>query len=279
VSDPAQRPVSEGHLVEETIGDVRLVSMTSAYYVDETNRGDVAVNASFIGVWPARFMAEHRPRALIGVDCGIGKDGAGIAGLWYLEALGIPGVAAAVADVELLNGADVLRNGIVSRRNDLAADCGVEEGMPMIEAAGALMVNTPNLDVDPHDRGRRTVVAEHPSGRNVVCTHSIAFPLPEDRNHNVLCTGGFAGAPNIIKASPYGFICSDGGRGRDDSGLDGLKAEFPGAVVDVQTARMGDGLSTYHEGIISARNELAAARGVEIGQAAKEAAWLMVSGE
>jgi hypothetical protein len=277
--DATGRPVSEEHAVEETIDGVRLVSMTSAYYVDESNQGDVAVNASFIGVWPARFMARHRPRALIGVDCGIGMDGAGIAGLWYLEALGIPGVAAAVADVELLNGADVLRNGIVSRRNDLAGDCGVEEGMTIAEAARALMTNEPRLDIDPHERGRRTVVAEHPSGRSVVCTHSIAFPMPEDRNHNVLCTGGFAGAPNIIKASPYAFICSDGGRGREDSGLDGLKAEIPGATVDVQTARIGDGLSTYREGVISACNALAAARGVVVGQRAQEAAWLLVSAE
>jgi hypothetical protein len=273
-----ERGVSEGHVVEETAGDVRLVSMPSAYYVDESNRGDVAVNASFVGVWPARFMAEHGPRALIGVDCGIGKDGAGIAGLWYLEALGIPAVAAAVADIKLLDGADLLRNGIVSRRNDLAGDCGVEEGMSIIEAARTLMVNEPR-ELDPVQRNRRTLVAEHPSGRNVFCTHSIAFTLPEDRNHNVLCTGGFAGLPNIVKASPYGLICSDGGRGRDDSGLAGLAAEFPVATVDVQTARMGDGLSTYHEGSISARNDLAAGRGVVIGQSAEEAAWLLVSGE
>ncbi len=279
MTDLGERPVSDGHVVEETIDGVRLVSMTSAYYVDASNRGDVAVNASFIGVWPARFMARHLPRALIGVDCGIGMDGAGIAGLWYLEALGIPAVAAAVADVELLNGADVLRNGIISRHNDLAGDCGAREGMSIAEAARALMTNEPRLDLDPHERGRRTVVAEHPSGRNVVCTHSIAFTLPEDRNHNVLCTGGFAGAPNIVKASPHAFICSDGGRGRGDSGLDGLRAEIPGATVDVQTARIGDGLSTYREGVISACNELASARGVRVGQRAQEAAWLLVSAE
>jgi hypothetical protein len=272
----SHRLVSEGHVVERTIGERRLVSMTSAYYVDASNRGDVVVNASFIGVWPARFMAVHGPRALIGVDCGIGKDGAGIAGLWYLEALGIPAVAAGVADVLLLDGGDVLRNGIVSRHNDLAGDSGVAEGMPIAAAAEALLVNEP-LELAPHERGHRTVVAEHPSGRRVVCTHSIAFTEPEDRGRNVLCTGGFAGAPNIVKASPYGFICSDGGRGRDDSGLGGLNAGIPGAAVDVQTARMGDGLSTYHEGVISACNELAAARGVEVGQRARDAAWLMVS--
>jgi hypothetical protein len=274
----SDRPVSDGHVVVRAVGESRLVTMPSAYYVDETNRGDVAVNSSFIGVWPARIMAEHEPRALIGVDCGIGKDGAGIAGLWYLEALGIPAVAAAVADVLLLDGADVLENGIVSRRNDLAADCGVEEGMAMTEAAEALLVSEPRA-IDPHERNHRTVVLEHESGRSIVCTDSVAYTLPGDRGHNVLCTGGFAGIPNIVKASPYALICSDGGRGREDSGLRGLAAEFPVATVDVQTARIGDGLSTYHEGVISARNELAAARGVAVGQTGKEAALLLVSDE
>jgi hypothetical protein len=102
--------------------------------------------------------------------------------------------------------------------------------------------------------------------------------LPEDRHNNVLCTGGFAGTPNIVKAAPYGFICSDGGRGRSESGLAGLRRGIAGATVDVQTARMGDGLSTYGEGVISACNSLAAARGVRVGQPAKEAAWQLVSG-
>jgi hypothetical protein len=272
------KPVSEGHVVIREAGGARLVTMPSAYYVDATNRGDVAVNSSFIGIWPARIMAEHAPRAVVGVDCGIGKDGAGIAGIWYLEALGIPAVAVAVADVLLLDGADVYANGVVSRRNDLAADCGVAEGMTIREAADLLLENEPQ-SVDPHERNHRAVVAEHGSGRAIVCTDSVAYFLPEDREQNVLCTGGFAGTPNIIRASPHALICSDGGRGRDDSGLAGLEAPFPVATVDVQTARMGDGLSTYHEGTISACNGLAQARGLRVGQRAEEAAWLLVAGD
>ena len=272
------KPISDGHVVEGDAGDARIVTMPSAYYVDATNAGDVAINSSFIGIWPARIMAEHQPRALIGVDCGIGKDGAGIAGIWYLEALGIPAVAAEVSGVLLLDGADVYAHGVVSRRNDVAADCGVEEGMTIREAADLLLRNEPRR-VDPEERNHRTTVFEHESGRRIVCTDSIAYTLPEDREHNVLCTGGFAGLPNIVRATPRALICSDGGRGRDDSGLAGLAAPFPVATVDVQTARMGDGLSTYHEGKISARNEHAAAWGVEVGQPASEAARLLVAAE
>ena len=69
----------------------RVVAMDSARYVDGRNTDrDVVVPSSYLGVLPARLMAPHRPRAVIAHDGCIGKDGAGIAGLWYLEAIGIP---------------------------------------------------------------------------------------------------------------------------------------------------------------------------------------------
>ena len=55
----------------------RIMAMDSAYDVAPGNRDrDVVVNASYCGVLPARFIAEQRPRAAIGVDCGIGPEGA-----------------------------------------------------------------------------------------------------------------------------------------------------------------------------------------------------------
>ncbi len=89
--------------------------------------------------------------------------------------------------------------------------------------------------------------------------------------------------PYLLKARPWGFICSDGGRGRDDSGMAGLaivEAEgLAGATVDARTARMGDGLSTYHDGVISAANAGARARGVAVGMPAREAAHLLLGGD
>ena len=60
----------------------------SARYVDARNAGrDVVVPSSYLGVLPARLIAPHQPRAVIGHDGCIGKDSE-IAGLWHLEALG-----------------------------------------------------------------------------------------------------------------------------------------------------------------------------------------------
>src|SRR3546814_2846430 len=105
---------------------------------------------------------------------------------------------------------------------------------------------------------------------------SIAFALPEDID-NVLVTAGHTGrsaVPYLLKARPYGFICSDGGMARDRSGVLGLDAAneegLPGATVDARSAAMGDGLSSYNDGTISACNALAAAAGVRVGMSRSE---------
>ncbi len=48
------------------------------------------------------------------------------------------------------------------------------------------------------------------------------------------------------------------------------------AAVSSASARIGDALSTYHDGIVSAANEPARAKGVTIGMKAAEAARLML---
>ena len=67
----------------------------------------------------------------------------------------------------------------------------------------------------------------------------------------------------------------------DDSGMAGLyiveKEGLAGATVDATKARMGNGLSHYHDGIISAMNAIAEAKGVVLGMAAKEAASLLLT--
>lgn len=261
----------------------RIVACDSAYDVDDGNRGrDVVCNASYTGVLPARFVASHHPRAVIGMDCGIGPEGAGIAGLWFYEALGIPAAAVDVMTVLLGDGVDLHDNAVISRVNEPARSCGVRPGMSAHAAARLLLDNDPS-PTQPQSVTHRTVVDEAADGRQVVCTDSIAFGTDDDRDRNVLCTAGHTGrsaVPYLRAVRPHGFICSDGGRGRDDSGLAGLweveRDGLAGATVDARTARMGDGLSTYNDGVISAANDPARQRGVEVGMPARAAALRML---
>ena len=260
-----------------------IMALDSAADILAHNRGrDVLVTASYIGVLPARLLREHLPRAVIGFDGGGGPLGASIAGLWYLEALNIPAAAVDVMTVILGDGVDVYRNGRISYLNRPAADCGVQAGMSAQDAARRMLEHDP-AQPGAYQVTNRQVVHENAQGRQVVVTDSIVFGTEADLR-NVLVTAGHtgrSGARHIIKVRPFGFICSDGGRGRDDSGMAGLaitNAEgIAGATVDASRARMGDGMSTYEDGVISAANELALACGVRIGMPAREAAVLLVN--
>jgi hypothetical protein len=260
----------------------RIMAMDSAYDVGSDNRDqDVVINASYCGVLPARFIAAQLPRGAIGVDCGVGPAGASVAGLWYLEALNIPAAAADVSTVRLGDGVDLYAQGKISFVNRPAMDCGVVPGMRVQDAARAMLDGTPRSPL-ASDVTNRTVMQTHTDGRQVICTDSIAFGLPEDVR-NVLVTAGHTGrsaVPYLLRVRPHGFICSDGGKGRDDAGTAGLymveKEGLAGATVDARSARMGEGLSSYHNGIISAANTLARAAGIDTGMAAAHAAALLL---
>jgi hypothetical protein len=257
-----------------------IVCCDSAYDADERNRArDVVVNSSYSGVLPARFVSEHRPRGAIGMDCQVGPEGAAIAGLWYFEGAGIPAAAADVMTAHLGDGVHLYEHGVVSHVNSLALSAGVSPGMSVKDAAHVL------LDEKPQEVTNRTVMDTLDGGRQIICTDSIAFGLPEDSN-NVLLTAGHTGrsaAPYLRKVRPFGFICSDGGMGADESGVAGIymvEADgLRGATVDARSARMGDGLSTWRDGVISAVNAGARARGVQVGMRAQEAAYLLAADE
>ena len=110
----------------------RVMAMNSAYDVLPQNRArDVVVNASYVGVLPARYIGSVLPRGSISIDCAAGPQGAAIAGLWYLEALNVPAAAADVAGVILGDGMHLHDNGVISYLNRPAADCGVRPRCPI----------------------------------------------------------------------------------------------------------------------------------------------------
>jgi hypothetical protein len=118
---------------------------------------------------PARFIGEHRPKGSIGVDCGVGPAGAAIAGLWYLEAHNIPAAVADIMTVRLGDGPDLYENGVISHLNQPAADCGVQPGMSVKQAASLLLNNEPKTAA-ANQVTNRTIMETGPDGRMVVCT-------------------------------------------------------------------------------------------------------------
>lgn len=263
----------------------RIVIMDSARWVDARNsERDVVLPASYIGVLPARMCAVHRPRGVIGHDACVGKDGAGIAGLWYLEALGIPAATADGMTVEMGNGRDLYDSGLISHVNYHAERLGVTVGMP-VRVAAERMRDGELADIEVGNKIRREIVEELPDGRRIVVTDSIVWALPEDSGRSVMVTAGHtgrSGAKFLLEADPWAFICHDGGMSKNESGIVGLgtaeRAGLAGACIDGRTAPIGDAFRGYHEGTISACNGPARDRGVTVGMPVSQAAHLLLVG-
>jgi hypothetical protein len=130
------------------------------------------------------------------------------------------------------------------------------------------------------DRSQR-IVRENGECR-VVLMGSTSFATAANRQ-DVLCVGSHGGGVNalpLLAVCPRGVIFNDGGFARERSGLGALRlldeAGVAAATVDTMTARIGDPLSTWETGVLSAVNQAAARRRVASGQPARRAADLML---
>jgi len=281
-----ERETEHPQTVAETLDERRIVYMDSARYVDARNsHNDVVLTASYIGVLPARMCAIYQPKAVIGHDACVGKDGAGIAGLWYLEALGIPAATADGMTVEMGNGQDLYEAGLISYVNYHAETLGVTVGMPVREAA-ILLRDNDLQDATVENKIRREIVEELSDGRRIVVTDSIVWALPEDAGRSVMVTAGHtgrSGAKFLLEADPLAFICHDGGRSKNDSGTVGLATAeavgLAGACIDGNTAPIGDAFRGYSHGLISVCNRPAEKLGVKAGMPVSEAAQLLLGGK
>ena len=114
------------------------------------------------------------------------------------------------------------------------------------------------------------------SGKVIVMVDSVALARESDAGGIVL-TGSHGGTPSDGYAAKIGMqvvLFNDAGFGADHAGIASLpildQKGIAAATVSAFTARIGDGRSTYEDGIISAANARALALGAVIGAPAKE---------
>ena len=246
---------------------------------------DVVLGASFCGGPTGAVPLGRGVRALIAHDAGGGRDLAGIAALPLAQKSGIPAAAIACFTARLSDGPTLLR-GTVSYVNEAAAALGAREGMAGEEVARLFLAKSPEgraVDV----RGATDEKLHHLEGDaggagGIFAAWTIGM-IKERRAADVFCVGSHGAAVMARYAQtsrPKGIIANDAGFGIDQSGANGLPALEAGGVaaatVSTYSARIGDALSTWNDGIISAANPIARSRGVKVGMTAKDAARLML---
>jgi hydroxypyruvate reductase len=108
----------------------------SVGHVTPSMRGGVIVSGSHGGLSAAHFVAPLAPAFVVFNDAGVGRDGAGISGLPWLQARSIAACAVRHTSARIGDARSTLEDGIVSHVNDGAAALGVRPGMACREAVG-----------------------------------------------------------------------------------------------------------------------------------------------
>jgi hypothetical protein len=259
-----------------------MVADSLSFYEHEPWIHDVAVGASFAGAPTAAMAMRKGVKAWIAHEAGPGKDDAGVSGLPFADRYGVPAAAIATMEARLGDGRTLL-TGHVSRANQSAVGLGVRAGQTGDQAA-RLMLKAPHGQLrDFHGLVDEAMheMATTPGGKIYACWSfaRVIGAHPDD----VFCVASHGAKTMALYALPIrpkGLICNDAGRGLDDSGIEGLaemaRHGLAAVAVSSASARIGDALSTYHDGIVSTANEPARAKGVAIGMKAAEAARLML---
>jgi len=256
------------------------LTLDSVTHLTPAHRGAVVYSASHGGTYAAAYAAAKGVAAIILNDAGIGRERAGVAGLDLLGDLGVPGAAIAHTSARIGDGHDGLARGVLSTVNAPASALGLAVGMGCREALDRLAraplgpAPTPPLG----DEARHEIPSAILPGAKVIVMDSASLVTPGDSGAVVVTAshGGLLGGKpeTAIKIPVFSALYNDADRGIDGAGICRLPAldarGIAGACVSAFSARIGDGLSTYHDGFISAVNQTAARHGGRIGQSAAE---------
>jgi uncharacterized protein YunC (DUF1805 family) len=256
-----------------------LLVLDSATLLQRSSAGRVAVCASHGGVFAAFLAARAEVRAIILNDAGVGRDAAGVAGLFWLDGLGIGACAVDHQSARIGDGRDMVESGIVSTANNVAATMGCRPGMPVAEAAALLarIADPPRRPPPEIGETRRRIA--NSGHREVWALDSVSLEKEEDRR-KILVTGSHGGLlggepKSALKVDAFAAFFNDAGGGKDGAGFTRLAVldarGIAAATVSAASARIGDGLSTYETGVLSRVNEAAKRLGLAEGMSARQA--------
>jgi hypothetical protein len=243
-------------------------------------RGRAALAGSHAGLYAAYLAAKAGVKAVILNDAGVGREQAGIGGLRLLEQLGVPGAAIGHRSARIGDGADGLRRGVLTYVNGPAAQLGLHPRMSARVALDLMAAADlpPSPAPPPLAESRHRIAAAEAPGVAVWALDSASLVTEADKNAVVIAGSHGAvlgGRPQTaLKADVFAGIFNDADVGIDDAGISRLPAlaarGIAAATVSAWSARIGDGLSIWQDGYVSALNERAIACGAEIGISAAE---------
>lgn len=240
--------------------------------------GAVIVSGSHGGRYPGLLAAKAGARAVVLNDAGVGREQAGIGALALLEPLGIAAATVGHMSCRIGDTADMLERGVISHANAPARAAGVAPGMPCREAAERLRGAAHHrASLAPGAESRAEAPALPGALRRILLLDSASLVRAEDAGEIVVTGshGGLVGGQPVMAlrgVAAFAAVFNDAWGGPEGWGMSRLPAlEAAGVAaltVSAASARIGEGVSSFRDGVISAVNPRAAALGAVTGDRA-----------
>jgi hypothetical protein len=251
----------------------------SATKLDASAEGAIVVCGSHGGMYPAWLAAAAGVRAIVLNDAGVGRHSAGISGVAWLAGLGIAACAVDYRSARIGDGADTLASGVVTFANQVAAAQGCVPGHTCRQAVECLAENAlPSREPVPEIGESRTRIPN--SGHRPAWALDSAALVEAGDARAVVLTGSHGALlggrkDTLLGIDLFAAFFNDAGGGKDGAGFARLapldERGIAAATVSHNTARIGDGRSTYETGVISRINETARRLELKEGMSARDA--------
>jgi hypothetical protein len=265
-------PLSEGPLSALA----PILTVDSITRVGPEAAGAVVVNGSHGGVYAAYVAAKLGVGAAIFNNAGVGRENAGIAGLDYLEAVGLPAAAVGHDTARIGDGSDMMARGVITHANHAAIALGGRPGMTCRDASLALQkAARGGREPPPALEAAFLLITEPPK----VWALDSASLVGAEHAGAIVVTGSHGGLlggrpDTALKYDVLAALFNDAGIGIDEAGVSRLPAldarGIAAGTVAAASARIGDARSSYEDGILTRINSRAAALGIAPGMAARE---------
>ena len=259
----------------------RILVVDSAAKLGPAARGAVVACGSHGALYPAWLAARAGVHAIVFNDAGIGRHSAGTAGVAWLAGLGIAACAVDYRSARIGDGADTLESGVVTTVNDAAAAAGCRPGQPCRQVIECLLEEAPATSaLEVPEIGETRIRIANSGHREAWALDSITLAGAGDRR--AVIVSGSHGAllggredDGMLATDVFAAFFNDAGGGKEDAGVARLPVldarGIAAAAVSCNTARIGDGRSSYDTGVISRLNETARRLELKEGMSVREA--------
>lgn len=251
------------------MADSEILVLDSATKFGPDSPGRVAIAASHGAVYAGYLGARAGLRGIILHDAGIGRDAAGIGSLAYLDEFTIAGATVDHQSARIGDGASMASTGRISHVNETARAAGCAPGQTSMACARAILSAPGCSGTPPPLDEARFVIHDAPDRPRIIGCDSVSLVGPDDAGDIVIT----ASHGELLREAPtwgerpdvLAAVFNDAGSDFPTRLPDLDTRGIAGATVTAESARIGDAMSTYEDGIVSHVNEAARRHGVAPG--------------